>query len=707
VIESSSHLPFCIHKMDVAQRLLQILNIYKDNSELIATAVKDVQRIEGAGLGILRQGYEERKRRLILKAVTLLAPSDVPAKVVEVDGFDDAELIICRERGWLESALAIYLRHQLTSDALAAACTAELGEATGYYAHSTIAALWDHVELGAERLVESVKPQVYACTESGRQVLENARGFCKKPYATDLNDKPTACKVIAFEASRDDHRRFALVTAVLMSGTGQVIFYDHGTIRTSDNYTLDASAHNGLEFSVQTARQGGDCTTSWSALSALCSMFAEVHKEKEGVRLVNLIINRVGVGLKACKDQLETLEKGCLATWIPSRGDLHQIHVRNDETTRSRLQRGFTAREELINGIRATSPTEYSESPDEKLWTLACLSDPNTSSLGRKLVKAYEEQQILKIQARESGSSSIFATYIYSSLGRTVVAEEYRQIFSSGKVNIRRAKSGTLIFVPHSGIVTMTTHGMICKDVKVENSQVFSYYSPNRFALLPHLLEILGLRNEDTLLSILVREMDENAYLVADPLTFDVRACMTRSFEQSRREFRVSTLHEAARRAAGPEDYPGLVREAVSVLARIGASVPSEYVGRACFYDVTRDLKQYKDTSSQVRLLFDRGVTLDGLGCGISLNVSNEVLVSIYTEHEGAFIIAQVKKQNLRRKPEEEMDEEMRAMAAAVEAAGFVFMRPMFEVHGELHLAVTRTDPGQGIPASLENCEAR
>jgi hypothetical protein len=31
----------------------------------------------------------------------------------------------------------------------------------------------------------------------------------------------------------------------------------------------------------------------------------------------------------------------------------------------------------------------------------------------------------------------------------------------------------------------------------------------------------------------------------------------------------------------------------------------------------------------------------------------------------------------------------------------------MFEVHGELHLAVTRTDPGQGILSSLENCEAR
>ena len=69
-----------------------------------------------------------------------------------------------------------------------------------------------------------------------------------------------------------------------MSGTGQVIFYDHGTIRTSDNYTLDASAHNGLDFPVQAALSGGDCAGSWSALSALCSMFAEVHKEKEGVR---------------------------------------------------------------------------------------------------------------------------------------------------------------------------------------------------------------------------------------------------------------------------------------------------------------------------------------------------------------------------------------------------------------------------------------
>ena len=261
--------------MDVAQRLLQILNIYKDNSE----------------------------------------------------------------RGWFESGLAIYLRSQLTSDALAAACTAELGEATGFYAHSANAALWDHIELGEEHLIGSLKPQVYECTESGRQLLENARGFCKKPYGPYLNDISTDCKVVAFEASRDDHRRFALVTAVVMSGPGQVIFYDHGTIRTSDN-NLDASAHNGLEFPVQAVGSGGDYAGSWAIFYALCSMFAEVHKEKEGVRLVNLIMNRVGMGLKACKNQLETLEKSFLATWIPSRDDLRQIH-RSGFDTRSLMAMGF------------------------------------------------------------------------------------------------------------------------------------------------------------------------------------------------------------------------------------------------------------------------------------------------------------------------------------------------------------------------------
>jgi len=714
IIENFLHLPilrtFRIVNMDVAQRLLQVLSIYKDNSELIATAVKDVRQLEGAGLNFLRQGYEERRRKLILKAVTLLAPSDIPAKVVEVDGVDDAELIISRDRGWLESALAIYLRNELTSNALAAACKAKLGEATGHYAHSVIAAIWDHIDLGEERLLECVKPQVYQCKESGRQILENARAFCKKPYELQQTGELNACKVIAFEASRDDHRRFALVTAVMMSASGKVMFYDRGAIRASDDYSLDPSAHDGLDFAIQEARPGADNGVSWLPLSALCSMFAEVHKQNEGVRLVNFIVNRLGLGLKACKDRLDTLDGGALATWIPSKSDFHQIHVRNDEATRSRVQRGFTARMAMINGIKAPSTLDSEISPNEKLWTLLCLSDPRTSSLGRKLVKAYEDQQILKIQTRESGSSSIFATYIYSTLGRTVVAEEYRQIFSNGKVNIRRAKSGTLIFVPHSGIVTMTTYGMICKDIKVENSQIFSYYDPNRFALLPHLLEILGLRNEDTLLSILVRQMDENPYLVSDPLTFDVRACITRIFEQSRREFRVSTLHEAARNAVGSEDYPGLVREAVSLLARIGAGVPAEYIGRSCFYDITRDLKQYKDISSQIRLLFDRGVTLDGLSCEVS---QRGTVISIHTdlhtdlESQTAFVIAPITRQNLTRRPETELDEETRAVEAAVKEAGLVLMRPMFNVHGELRLAVTRTDPSRGIFALLEGCEAR
>jgi hypothetical protein len=98
-------------------------------------------------------------------------------------------------------------------------------------------------------------------------------------------------------------------------------------------------------------------------------------------------------------------------------------------------------------------------------------------------------------------------------------------------------------------------------------------------------------------------------------MTFDVRACMTQSLETSRRVFRVSTLHEDARKVVGNDHYEGLVREAVSLLARLGATVPPEYVGRSCFYDITRDLKRYTDQSAQVRILFDRGVVLDGHPC--------------------------------------------------------------------------------------------
>jgi hypothetical protein len=41
MIESSQHPAFFIHKMDVAQRLLQILNIYDDKSEIINSRTKD------------------------------------------------------------------------------------------------------------------------------------------------------------------------------------------------------------------------------------------------------------------------------------------------------------------------------------------------------------------------------------------------------------------------------------------------------------------------------------------------------------------------------------------------------------------------------------------------------------------------------------------------------------------------------------------
>ena len=652
----------------------------------------------------LKKGFEERKRKLILKAIALLAPSDIPAKVLEVDGVDDAELVICQEKGWLNTALAIYLRHDDVSNAMETACRTDLGTEVGYYAPSVLAAVWDHVELGDERLTDFVKPSVFECTESGRQLLENARAFCHKSCQSRAG--PVDCRVLAFEASRDAHRRFALITAVVVeSATGKVIFYDRGAVRTSDEYTLDASSHGGLKFQIASAGNRNDDARSWAALTVLCCMYAEVHRLSDwrGCLLVNTIVCLLECGLKAFKEQLENLVSAQSTAWIPSRNDLKQIHNRNDESVRARLRRNFKAREALLTGIKMNTGTSGSGLPEGNCWVLDCLADRNVSHLGHRLVTAYQDQRILPVQIRDSGSSSVFATYIYSSLNRPVVAEEYRQIFSSGKVNIRRAKSGTLIFVPHSELVTMTTHGMICKNIDIENSQIFDYDAADRFALLPHLLEILGLREEDQLLSTLVREMDENAYLVADPITFDVRACMTRAFERSQRQFRVSTLHETARRAVGAEHFQGLVREAVSLLARLGATVPPEYVGRSCFFDVTVQIKGYRDHSTQFHLLFDRGVTLDGLGGYVSLDGA---LVRLHTASSNAFVIAPITLKNLRRKPPPKEDE-FSAMEEAVKAAGLVLMRPLFDVCGELRLAVTHSNPGQGLLSHFDGCEAR
>ena len=695
-----------INNMDLIAQLLQILGIYKDNSELIGMAVKDLQRVEDQGLAKLKQGYEERKRKLILKAIALLAPSDVPAKVMEVDGVDDAELTLCQSKGWLQSALAIYLRHEDVSEALATTCTAEMGEHLGFYAHTVLAAAWDHVELGTERLTELVKPIVYECGDDGRKFLEHAKNFCGKAWHQSPTHSPKRCKVLAFEASRDPHRRFALLTAVVVDSTQRVILFDRGAVSTSTEYSVDASSHEGLEFCfIEEDHVEESRDRAWIALSVLCAMFAEVNKLRDwtGTKLVNRIVTTLNRGLKTCTTRLGSIQEANETGWIPSKGDLKQIHNRNDEATRVRLCRRFSVRGALVGGIKQLGETTSSEMPADILWTLTCLADRNTDHLGRMMVKAYEDQKTLPVQIRNSGSSSVFATYIYKSLGDAKVAEEYKDIFTSRKVNIRRAKSGTLIFVPHSGIVTMTTHGMVCKSIEVQNSQIFSYDSADRFAFLPHLLQILGLAQDDVLLSTLVREMDENAYLVADPLTIDVRACMTRSFEAANCTFRVSSLHEVARQVVGPDHFQGLVREAVSVLTRVGATVPQEYINRSCFYDVTRSIKGYRDRSARITIVFDRGVILDKLACDVSADGQS---VSLHHEHEGAYVIARISKKNLRRHVGDVADE-LGPMAAALREAGLVMMPPTYDVLGELQLVVTQSNPGRGIFSLFEGAEAR
>lgn len=363
--------------MDIAQRLLQILQVYKDNSELVSSAVKEVQQIGLGGQTNLRQGLEERKRKLILKAITLLAPSDVPAKVLEIDGVDDAELLVCLAKGWLNKALAIYLRQDNVSEALDKACMAEFGQGLSFYTHSILAAAWDHVELGDEGLTELIKPSIYECTPSGRQRMENARLFCRTVYQR-TSSKAVRCNVLAFEASRDSHRRFALLTAVVVeSTTGRVLFYHQGIIQTSDEYTLDAASLSGLEFEISSITDSKTREQSWASLAVLCSMFTEVHKlaDWSGCKLVNSIVHRLEWGLKSCKDQIDHLKETKSTIWIPTITDLKQIHNENDESVRSQLRHSFKAKEALLEGIMRSSSSEQSGLQGGKIWVLDCMAD--------------------------------------------------------------------------------------------------------------------------------------------------------------------------------------------------------------------------------------------------------------------------------------------------------------------------------------------
>jgi hypothetical protein len=313
--------------MDLVQQFLQILHIYQDNSELIATAVKDLHQIGDSGLTALRKGLEERKRKYILKAVALLAPSDVPAKVVEVDGVDDAELVVCGSHGWINTAFATYLRHDNLAKALSAACSTVLGEVVGFYAYSALAAVWDHVELGDERLVDAEKPTVYQCTDGGRQALENARKLCHDLFLASRPDS-ASYRILAFEAARDDHRRFAVLSAVIMEpNTGQVLIMSRDEVLTSASFTLDPMKTSGLEFCVASLGCARHQRGAWDALNVVCSMFAEVRDQPEGVRLIETMLSYLAESLAIARDQvLLTWKNDPPMTWIPSRNDLKDIH---------------------------------------------------------------------------------------------------------------------------------------------------------------------------------------------------------------------------------------------------------------------------------------------------------------------------------------------------------------------------------------------
>ena len=64
--------------------------------------------------------------------------------------------------------------------------------------HSMLTAVWDHVELADERLTELIRPSIFECVDSGRQLLENARRLWQKSYLSPPGEI-VVCDVLAFE----------------------------------------------------------------------------------------------------------------------------------------------------------------------------------------------------------------------------------------------------------------------------------------------------------------------------------------------------------------------------------------------------------------------------------------------------------------------------------------------------------------------------
>jgi hypothetical protein len=142
-------------------------------------------------------------------------------------------------------------------------------------------------------------------------------------------------------------------------------------------------------------------------------------------------------------------------------------------------------------------------------------------------------------------------------------------------------------------------------------------------------------------------------------MTPNVRACMLRAFEASQSIFRASTLHEQTQQAGGPGHYPTLVREAISLLVRFETSVPTEYIGKSCFYDITREIKSYRDLSTRCRILSDRGVTSDQPNFEVSIALEPILIkLSIPGEIDAKkYVIARTTGQNPRKRPAREADD--------------------------------------------------
>lgn len=555
-----------------------------DYHELLELAVR-----RGTGLvaGLSEEALEFRARYLF-KALSVLAPSDYPSCVVEVDPLPDLEMVILREAEPTAWDAELSLISQW-SDVLERVAGASASDDEPSWLHSSMRAVRDAIVGGDVTSLSTVYWSLSAGFEGCEPLMGSRRTPCGHP--------PSQLCLIFARYEISPGARFRCEEAYFMSGTS-VIYWSEG---------------QWAECDCRLPSSGGDVclmTCEEEAVEKLLLLVGavayECRRESWEVRLkrVQAAAHFLSDVVTTCEAALRNVNRRSLVmTPEERRGFFVFSHPAPG------LERAYSVRDKVLDMAYRVGGELSGQCTRAMAWDkIRAIAPALLSHIESETLSQYGKA----LSPVQRGSdASLFATFLYSRLGDSVASDEHRRVYKSRMPEIVTNGAGTSWNIPGSGVAFSSTRGIKVEDVEYSSRGPFPFPGEYAIALLPQMLVFMGVDRDVEVCRGLVSQVNHSLWSMLNPWSGSILSLIMAARRGRTDESLASMRRRLSALGLSSDREAMVVREGVAILKNCRTAIANDGDGNDCYWHLIRT--RVTPCSSQPKLDMDVGLPMDGL----------------------------------------------------------------------------------------------